>query len=35
MPKKEPEDLVAEDKTFEKEAKKSDAEVVVPQVKRV
>ena len=30
MPKKEIEDLVAEDKTFENEAKKSDAKVVVP-----
>ena len=30
MPRKKPEDLVAEDKTFENEAKKSDAKVVVP-----
>ena len=35
MPKKETEDLVAEDKTFENEAKKSDAKVVVLQVKQV
>jgi hypothetical protein len=33
MPRKKPEDLVAEDKTFEKEAKKPDAEVVVPASK--
>ena len=30
MPRKRPEDLVAEDKTFENEAKKPDAKVVVP-----
>ena len=30
MPRKKPEDLVAEDKTFENEAKKPDAKVVVP-----
>jgi len=33
MPRKKPEDLVAEDKTFENEAKKPDAEVVVPASK--
>ena len=33
MPRKKPEDLVVEDKTFEKEAKKPDAEVVVPASK--
>ena len=35
MPRKKPEDLVAEDKTFENEAKKSDAKVVCAQVKQV
>ena len=30
MPRKKPEDLEAEDKTFENEAKKPDAKVVVP-----
>ena len=30
MPRKKPEDWVAEDKTFENEAKKPDAKVVVP-----
>ena len=35
MPRKKPEDLVAEDKTFENEAKKPDAEVVVPASKEV